>query len=54
MTFVLITFLSINAGQYATTSFTLGLPPANPVIPGGPAVIRGANSLVNRVTIFLS
>ena len=35
------------------TSLTLGLPSENPVIPGGPDVIRGANSLVKRSTYIL-
>ena len=46
--------LFINVGQYAITSLTLGLPSEKPVMPGGPDVIKGANSLVKRATALLS
>src|SRR2546425_8073340 len=47
-TFVVTTFLSTSAGQYATISSTFGLPPANPVTLGGPLRTSGAISRVNR------
>src|SRR5207248_2047331 len=52
-TFGSTTCLSINAGQYANTSRTAGLPVVYPVTPGGPDVTSGANSLSNRSTLSL-